>query len=214
MDGNRRWAKGRGLQAFEGHAAGLEKVKELVVWARDAGVQEVILYAFSTENWNRSDQEVRALMNLFEHAFDTWMEDLIMQEVCIRFIGSRERLAPKLLKHMDALEERTKDAKNGTLAIALSYGGRAEIVAAAQVLAASGTFITENSLCGALWSADLGDPDLVIRTGGDQRLSNFLLWQAAYSELFFTGTLWPDFSKEEFESILAEFSTRERRHGK
>lgn len=214
MDGNRRYAKANSIPTLEGHRAGLEKIKEILMWTHDAGVKEIILYAFSTENWNRSEQEVTALMNLFEYAFGAWMEEIIEKDATIRFIGDRSRFTEKLQKQMQILETRTMHAAGGVVAIALSYGGRAEIVAAANQLITEGTEITEDTLRAAMWSKGLADPDLIIRTGGEQRLSNFLLWQSAYSELFFTNTLWPDFTKEEFDSILEAFTARERRHGK
>jgi undecaprenyl diphosphate synthase len=214
MDGNRRWAKARGLQAIEGHKAGLEKIKKVLSWTQDAGVQEVILYVFSTENWNRGEKEVSELLLLFEYAFGVWMEDIIAKGVQIRFIGDRSRFKESLQKQMQVLEERTLDAKGGVMAIALSYGGRAEILAAANQSIHEGAHeLTEKSLRAHMWSTGLADPDLIVRTGGERRLSNFLLWQTAYSELFFTDTLWPDFSKEEFESILETFAARERRYG-
>jgi undecaprenyl diphosphate synthase len=215
MDGNRRWAKEKGIPALEGHRAGLEKIKEVVRWAHAAGIRELIIYAFSTENWNRSEEEVRTLMNLFEFAFGPWMNEIVKEGIQIRFIGDRTRFTQKLQTQMSSLEERTRDASNGVLAIALSYGGRAEIVAATNRLISDGAReVTEASLRDAMWSTGLADPDLIIRTGGEQRLSNFLLWQSAYSELFFSDTLWPDLTKDEFDSMLEEFGARERRHGK
>ncbi len=215
MDGNRRWAKAHGLPSLEGHRRGLEKVKELVNWVQEAGVKELILYAFSTENWNRSPQEVEYLMKLFEMTFGKDLEEVYEKGARVRFIGQRERVPESLRKKMDEVEERTKNGTNSTLVVALSYGGRAEIVEAVNtLLAQKKEKVDEKTFQDAMWSAGLCEPDLIIRTAGDKRLSNFLLWQSAYSELFFSDTLWPDFSKEEFDAILAEFAERERRHGK
>ena len=215
MDGNRRWAKEAGLPQLEGHRRGLEKVRELADWAQEAGVKEVILYAFSTENWNRSKEEVEYLMNLFEESFDTFAKDLEKKEVKIRFIGQRERLPQTLQKKMQEAEEKTKEGTKGIFTVAISYGGRAEIVAATNALLASGVkSVDEEGFRAVMWSADLAYPDIIIRTGGDQRLSNFLAWQSAYSELFFPKTKWPAFTKEEFGSILADYASRERRLGK
>jgi len=215
MDGNRRFAKENGMPQLEGHRRGLEKVRELADWAQEAGVKEIILYAFSTENWNRSKEEVQYLMNLFEESFDTFAKDLEQKGVKIRFIGQRERLPQTLQKKMQEAEEKTKEGTKGIFTVAISYGGRAEIVAATNALLASGVkSIDEEGFRKAMWSADLAYPDLIIRTGGDQRLSNFLAWQSAYSELFFPKTKWPAFTKAEFESILAQYASRERRLGK
>lgn len=215
MDGNRRWAKAKGLPTLEGHRRGLEKVKSATEWAFRAGVAEVTIYAFSTENWNRSKEEVEYLMELFEDALINQFAEVIREGGRIRFIGQRERMSEKLQALMQDAEEKSSGNDKGTLVIALSYGGQAEILSAANTLLADGKEqITEAELRSRMWSAGLLDPDLIIRTGGEKRLSNFLTWQSAYSELFFTDTMWPDFSEEEFTNILTEFSTRERRHGK
>jgi undecaprenyl diphosphate synthase len=215
MDGNRRWAKERGLPTLEGHRQGSERLRDVVRWARDADVREVTIYAFSTENWNRSKEEVEYLMKLFKEAFTNQFDEFMKEGVRIRFIGQRERMSEELQALMQDLEEKSRTNENGSLIIALSYGGQAEILSAANALLAEGKEqITEAELRSRMWSAGLLDPDLIIRTGGEKRLSNFLTWQSAYSELFFTDTMWPDFSEEEFTDILAEFSSRERRHGK
>lgn len=216
MDGNRRYAKARGIPQFEGHRIGLAKVKELVSWAKDAGVREVVLYGFSTENWNRAPEEVSYLMDLFEETFGGMDVDEIMgYGFRIKFIGQRARFSKRLQKSMENAEMRTRAGTEGTLFVALSYGGRAEILDAVQSLIAKGTpVVDENTLRTHMWSRDMKDPDIIIRTGGDKRLSNFLPWQSVYSELFFTDTYWPAFEKAEFDSILAEFGKRERRHGK
>jgi len=214
MDGNRRWAKEQGLPSFEGHRLGLEKVKDLVSWVQEAGIKELTLYAFSTENWNRTPLEIDYLMKLFENTFGTEIDNIVEKGARVRFIGQRERLPQSLQKKMQEAEERTKGGEKGTLIIALSYGGRAEIVAGVNaLLAEKAENVDESAFRKALWGGEFTDPDLIIRTGGDKRLSNFLTWQSVYSELFFTDTKWPDFEKAEFESILAEYASRERRRG-
>lgn len=214
MDGNRRWAKERGLSTEEGHRQGLEKMKDIVAWVHEAGIQEVVVYAFSTENWNRSEEEVAHLMELFEYAFNTWLNEVSEQGIRVRFIGERERPSKPLVRMMEEMERKTEANKKGTLAIAFSYGGRQEIMAAVNhALAEKKTVVTEEELRNRMWSAGLADPDLIIRTSGEQRLSNFLPWQSVYSELFFTDAYWPEFSKEEFEGILAEYASRDRRRG-
>ena len=216
MDGNRRWAKERGLPTFEGHRAGLTNVKTIIRHAIiDRGVDTVILYAFSTENWNRSKEEVEYLMSLFSWAFEHEFAELNKDGIRLRFIGQIERLSENLQRIAREAEEKTAKNTRGTLAVAISYGGRPEILAAAnRLLADKAATVDETSFRKAMWSADLPDPDLIIRTSGEQRLSNFLTWESVYSELFFTKTYWPAFSKDEFDSVLVEFAERERRHGK
>lgn len=215
MDGNRRWAKENGLPSLEGHRKGLDKVTDLLEWAEAANIEEVVLYAFSTENWNRTPAEVEYLMKLFEEAIENKFNGFIERGGRVRFIGQRDRLTLTLQKLMQATEERSAGGTKGTLIVALSYGGRAEILSAVnELLTAGREQVTEAELRDAMWSKGLLDPDLIIRTGGDMRLSNFLTWQSAYSELFFTETKWPDFSKDEFDSIISDFSGRERRLGK
>lgn len=214
LDGNRRWAREQGLPTLEGHRKGMEKVKEILAWAKEAGVKEVIVYAFSTENWNRSPEEVSYLMALFEEFCKKWTEEVATQGGKLRFIGQRERFSESLREKMSEAEEKTKDGVNGTLAIALSYGGRAEILAATNHLIETGaTNVDEVRFKEAMWSAGLADPDIIVRTGGEQRLSNFLTWESVYSELFFTSTKLPAFTREEFDAILAEYAERDRRHG-
>ena len=215
MDGNRRWAKARGLPTFEGHRAGLAKAKEIIKEAFDSGVKNVILYAFSTENWNRTAEEVSYLMSLFEQAIKDEFKELATENVRVRFIGEITRLPGQLQKVAHELEEETKSATRGTLAIALSYGGRPEIVSAVNSLIQAGhETVSEAEISSALWTHDIPDPDLIIRTSGEYRLSNFLTWQGVYSELHFTDTLWPDFSKEELHRIFDWYAARDRRHGK
>ena len=215
LDGNRRWAKARGLPQLFGHREGLLKTyKTIAKHAQKRGIRHLVVYMFSTENWNRSEEEVTYLMNLFRESAKEHLKELLAENIRVRFIGQRERFAPDLQKLMDIIETDSAGKTGMTAWIALSYGGRAEITAAAQVLTKQSLPITEESLRKHMWSADMPDPDIVIRTSGEKRLSGFLMWQSAYSELFFTDTLWPDFTKEEFDAILAEFATRERRRGK
>ena len=213
LDGNRRWAKARGRLTFEGHRAGKEALTNAVRFVRESGVAHLVVYAFSTENWNRKEEEVAFLMNLFHESIQKQMRALGKEGIRVRFVGQRERFSDTLRQAMDEVEKETGENKALTLWVCISYGGRAEIVAAANAAAARGG-ITEDSLTEHLWTAGMPDPDIIIRTSGEKRLSGFLPWQTVYSEFFFTDTLWPDFSKEEFDSILAELPTRERRRGK
>ena len=213
LDGNRRWAKENGVSKLEGHRSGMETLKKTVRFVRDSDIKHLIVYAFSTENWSRDKDEVSYLMDLFREAIKKEMNEMGKENVKVRFVGQRERFSEDLQQSMDEIEKETAENEAITLWVCLSYGGRAEIVAAANA-AAKSDLITEELLAKNLWTAEMPDPDIIIRTGGEKRLSNFLLWQSAYSELFFTDTLWPDFSKEEFDSILAEFAQRERRNGK
>lgn len=215
MDGNRRWARENGLPSLEGHRRGAQKTEELLEWIAGTDIQEVTLYAFSTENWNRTEEEITYLMNLFREAFSALLKKTKEKHIRMRFIGQRDRLPEDLQAFMTRIEQETTEGTAGTLIIALSYGGRAEILSAVNELLTTGREqVTEAELRDAMWSSGLDDPDLIIRTGGDMRLSNFLTWQSAYSELFFTKTPWPDFTKQEFDSIIADFGSRERRKGK
>jgi undecaprenyl diphosphate synthase len=224
MDGNRRWAKARGLPAYEGHRAGFEVIKELSReiprLRRNYGLEYVTVYALSTENWKRSKEELGYLIALFEEGFRLAVSDAVEkgnknpgEGMRLRIIGERERFSPVLQELMNDAEEKTKDFGGGTVVFALSYGGRAEIVAAAEKLRANGEAISEEMFPGAMWSSGIPDPDIIIRTGGEMRLSNFLPWQSVYSELFFTETLWPDFTVAELEKIFEEYYGRERRNG-
>lgn len=222
MDGNRRWAKARGLPPFEGHRQGYETLKKLgdaFPHLRETyGLEYVTLYAFSTENWKRHAEEVEFLVRLFEGALRENLDSISQglpeeKRLRVRVAGQKERFSPQLQKLMNEIEEKTKDCTAGTACFALSYGGRAEILDAAARLATEGKSLTEENFSNALWTAGIPDPDIIIRTSGEKRLSNFLPWQSVYSELFFTDTLWPDFSVEELENIFKEFYARERRHG-
>ena len=214
MDGNRRWAKAKGLSKLEGHRVGLlETLRNAVRFVRARNIKHLVVYMFSTENWNREPAEVSYLMDLFRESVQKEMKELGTEGVRIRFAGQRERFSASLQQAMNDTEEETLQNDAITLWCCLSYGGRAEIVAASRA-AAEGGEITEDSLARHLWTADMPDPDIIIRTGGEKRLSGFLTWQSVYSELFFSDTLWPDFKREEFDAILGEFAQRERRRGK
>lgn len=216
MDGNRRWAKEQGLPTLKGHEQGFEKLKEVTRWTKDRSIRHIIIYGFSTENWNRAPEEVEYLMNIIRRVFGKDSKELNRikeQDGRLRFVGQRERFAPDIQEILTHAEEATAQGAY-TLWIALSYGGRAEILYAAEALQKSGEPVTEESFAKYLWTADMPDPDIIIRTSGEERLSGFLPWQGVYSELFFTKTYWPAFSEAEFDAILAEYALRERRHGK
>lgn len=213
MDGNRRYAKREGLSVAEGHKKGFTALEnllnEFVMLKKEHGIYEYIFYAFSTENWKRSDEEVRNLMDLFRHGLSRIEEALGAEDgPQIRFIGNRARFDDDIQKELARIEEETKDGE-GVVAIALSYGGRDEIVRAAQ----KASELTEEGIQKALDTNGMQDPDLIIRTGGEKRLSNFLLWQAAYSELFFVEKFWPEFTSTDLIACVAEYNTRERRKG-
>ncbi len=221
MDGNGRWATKRGLPRNAGHQKGAEVIIETAKAVKELGVKYLTVYAFSTENWKRSKQEVDGLMNLLRQYLDKNFEELEKNDVRIRFIGERNMLAADIVAKMENLERRTISNQSLVLQIALSYGSRQEIInavkeAAQKVKEGELTVegIDEKNFSQMLYTADVPDPDLLIRTSGEQRLSNYLLWQLAYTELFFTDTLWPDFSKEELKSIIENYKTRERRYGK
>ena len=214
LDGNRRWAKDKGIPQIMGHQAGFERAKEAAKWVRARGVKHLTLFVFSTENWNRSKDEVEYLMGIFQKMVENWFTDYANENARIRFIGTLDMLSPKLRDGIRRVVEATAGNGEFTVWICLSYGSRAEITAAAKALGASGEEFTEENLHKHFWSADMPDPDLIIRTSGEQRLSNFLLWQAAYSELFFIEPHWPDFSEKILDEVLAQYAERERRHGK
>ncbi|MBI1205881.1 MAG: isoprenyl transferase [Azospirillum sp.] len=220
MDGNGRWAKARGLPRTAGHRKGVEAVRRTVKAARELGIGYLTLFSFSSENWARPDGEVSDLMQLLRFYLRSEIADLHKSGVRLRVIGDRSRLAPDIIKLIDNAEAVTGGNTNLTLVVALSYGARQELVLAARRLAeqvAAGQLepreIDESALAACLHTADIPDPDLLIRTSGEQRLSNFLLWQSAYAELVFLDTLWPDFSKRDLEDAIKEFHRRERRYG-
>ena len=220
MDGNGRWAQLRNRPRLFGHHAGARRVREIVAACPELGVKYLTIFAFSTENWKRTQTEVAGLMNLFRKYLEREANDLFNSGVCVRFIGDRVRLDDKLVRLMDELERRTAGNDRVHLTVALNYGGRDEVTRAAKRLAfevEQGRLTHEDvdaeTLAKVLDTHVLPDPDLVIRTSGEARISNFLLWQSAYSEYEFVDTLWPDFSAEEFAKVLAGYGKRERRFG-
>ena len=220
MDGNGRWATNRGLPRLVGHRKGAERVKEIVRCAPDLGIRWLTIYAFSTENWKRSTEEVLGLMSIFARYIEREADRLAAESVRMRFIGDRSRLDPKLQRLMAGIEARTAPFSRLNLTVAINYGGRDELARTMRKIAekvAAGTLrpdeITDALISAHLDTADLPDPDLVIRTSGETRTSNFLPWQAAYAEYEFTEILWPDFSPAELAKALARFGNRERRFG-
>jgi len=220
MDGNRRWAKKRGLPIVMGHRQGAETLVNIAKAAKKMGLKYMTVYAFSTENWQREKSEVDGLMELLRQYLDSSFKELQENKVRIIFIGEREMLAADIQAKMAKIEAESANNKEVTLCVALSYGGRQEIVAAAKKIAEriqEGLLkpedVTLQTVAETLYTAGIPDPDLLIRTSGEERLSNFLLWQTAYTELYFTKTLWPDFSAEELKQIIDEYEKRERRYG-
>jgi undecaprenyl diphosphate synthase len=208
-DGNGRWAKERNLNVAEGHQAGADTVKARLRDAVDLGVRELTVYSFSTENWSRPPEEVAALMGMFSERILAETPELDEEGVRMRFIGRRAGVEPELVAQMRWAEETTAANERITLFVAFNYGGRAEILDAAARYDGGG----ETAFRELLYAPDMHDPDLIIRTSGEQRLSNYLLWQSAYSELYFTDVLWPDFSRADFEDALAQYEARRRRFG-
>lgn len=221
MDGNGRWAKKRGLPRSVGHKKGAETVKEITRAAAELGVKYLTLYAFSTENWQREPQEVATLMSLLREYLKSDLKEIQENGVRITFIGERQMLDADIVAEMQKLEDETRQNQKMTLCIAISYGSRREIVSAAKkiaTLAKRGDISPEDvdikMFSDMLYTKDIPDPDLVIRTSGEQRISNYLLWQIAYAEFFFSPVLWPDFNKAELEKIMMDYNNRERRYGK
>jgi undecaprenyl diphosphate synthase len=216
MDGNGRWARRRRLPVAAGHRAGTRALRRTVEAAIDLGVESLCVYAFSTENWSRSPEEIGALMEIFVETIERELPDLAREGVRTRFIGRRDRATPELRVKMAALEEETAANERLQLWIAFDYGGRAEIVEAAARLVEEGVDprdIDENAIAARLYAPEMADPDLLIRTSGELRISNFLLWQLAYTELVFVDTLWPDFGERQLREALAEYASRRRRFG-
>ena len=217
MDGNGRWAKAHHKPRLAGHKAGADALDRVMHYCKDVGIEYLTVYAFSTENWKRSEEEVSGLMKLLSAFIKSKEKTLVKEGVRFRVIGRRTDLSARLQKEIAALEEKTKGG-GFTLVVALSYGGRDEIVRAAVKFAAELEHLErldnlESAFSGFLDTADIPDPDLIIRTSGELRLSNFLLWQAAYAEFYFTDVLWPDFDRAEFDKAIESFSHRERRLG-
>ena len=221
MDGNGRWAELRGLPRIAGHREGIQSVRELITHSLELGIQALTIYAFSHENWNRPSHEISALMGLLEHYLSTERSKLVEQGVRFRTIGRVESLPPSAARWVRTTEQETAHLDKLHLTVALSYGGRSEIIDAARRLVCDvqeGKLkpedIDESRLQQYLYTHDLPDPDLLIRTSGETRISNFLLWQLAYTELYFTPTLWPDFRRREFLLALLEYQRRDRRFGR
>jgi undecaprenyl diphosphate synthase len=208
-DGNGRWAERRGLPTIEGHRAGADVVKARLRDAAELGIEELTVFSFSTENWSRSAEEVGGLMAMFAERIDSETPELDAEGVRMRFIGRRDRISDELIRRMEWAEEKTAGNDRITLFVAFDYGGRDEILHAAEAYAGGG----EEAFRSGLYAPEMHDPDLLIRTSGEQRVSNYLLWQCAYSELVFADELWPDFTREAFERALGEYGARNRRFG-
>jgi undecaprenyl diphosphate synthase len=213
MDGNARWARKRGLPIAAGHRAGTKALRRTVEAAIDLGLESLAVYAFSTENWNRPPDEVELLMEIFTETIERELPDLVRQGVRTRFIGRRDRAPVALQERMAALERETDDNRRLDLWIAFDYGGRAELVEAANRAVTGGVPVDEDTFASYLNAPEMPDPDLLIRTSGELRVSNFLLWQLAYAELVFIDTLWPDFGEENLRAALDDYANRRRRFG-
>ncbi len=221
MDGNGRWAAARGKERSWGHIHGTESVRTCITAARSSGVRYITFYTFSTENWGRPQGEVDSLMELLCDSIVRETPDLVKEGIRVVVIGGRGGLSDRVRGYIEQIEHETASGQTLTVVLAVNYSSRSEITRAASQMAAkalagelSPVMVTEHTLSGELYTADIPDPDLLIRTGGEQRLSNFLLWQAAYTELYFTPVMWPDFGKKEFADALEEYANRERRFGK
>ena len=220
VDGNGRWAEKRGLPRTAGHKAGAETLKKIIAYVQKKGIEVITLYAFSSENWKRPPAEVQTLMNLFRTYLKNDVNELMKKGIRVSFIGEREKFDADLVEQMNRLERQTADFKGFHVVLALSYGARNDIINAARQLAAKAARgqlkpqeIDESFFSAHLSTADLPAPDFIIRTGGEERLSNFLLWEAAYAELYFTPVFWPDFNEEELDKALESYAKRERRFG-
>ena len=215
MDGNRRWAKSKHLPSAAGHKKGVEALKKTLKACHEFGVKYLTVYAFSTENWNRNPEEVSFLMDLLAHTIENELDELHENQVVIKFIGDTTKLSDKLQKILNNAETVTKNNTGVNLQIAFNYGSRAEIVKAVKEIAESGEKeITEELVSKHLYTSNIPDPDLLIRTGGEMRISNYLLWQIAYSEIIVTETFWPEFDKDALADCIKEFNNRNRRWGK
>lgn len=215
MDGNRRWAKAHGKTSLEGHAEGYQALQKIIDAVHSAHIPHMVCYAFSTENWKRTEDEVGYLMNLMHHAVIEIGKKLKTdpRKINLRIIGERERLPENLRKEIEKTEQSNYSDPELTVWVAVSYGGRAEIVQAVNRAIANKEEVTEKTFEKYLLTQGMPDPDLIIRTSGEERLSNFLLWQSAYSELFFTKSMWPEFGESEFRGILEDYGKRQRRKG-
>ncbi len=216
MDGNARWARRRGLPVIAGHRAGTKAAHRAIQACLDLGIESLCIFAFSTENWSRSQEEVEAIMELFGETIERELPNLMRQGVRVRFVGRRDRAPERVRATMEAVEARTSGNDRLSLWVAFDYGGRAEIVEAARRLVEEGVDprdIDENAIAARLYAPEMPEPDLLIRTSGELRVSNFLLWQLAYTELVFVETLWPDFEEEDLRRALEEYASRRRRFG-
>jgi len=216
VDGNRRWAKKHGLPTYEGHLAGYNALKDVAFANLDLGVKFMSIYIFSTENWKRSQEEVRGLMSLVLRLFTTDAKIFDDNNIRLKVLGMREGLDTKITKAIDKLEEKTKDNTNGTLAICLNYGGQTEIVDAVKKIIQAGTDaedVTADLIAENLYAAELPPVDVIVRTSGEKRTSNFMLWRSAYSEFIFLDKLWPEMTKDDVVGIMKEYSKRNRRYG-
>lgn len=216
MDGNRRWAKDQGLPSFEGHRLGYERMKLVGDWCLERKIEILTVYAFSTENWKRAEDEVTFLMDLLERALKDEAEYYIKRGIRVRVLGRREGLRPSILRAIDDIEARTASHTKMTMAICLNYGGRSEIVDAVRDIVREGMMpdaIDEGTIAKRLYWPNMPDPDLLIRTSGEQRLSGFLLWECAYSEFFWCDHHWPAFDQKDLDAALEEYSARQRRYG-
>ncbi len=217
LDGNRRWAKAKGLPTLEGHRRGYDNLKTIGLACLERRISHVSAFVFSTENWNRSAEEVSYLMDLLYKAIAEEIGYFIENDVRLKVLGSRSRLSPKLREAIEAAEARTADNGRGQMNLCLNYGGRAEIVDAVKKLAAEGVHpdqVNEELLASRMWSAGIPDPDLIVRTSGEHRLSGFLTWSGVYSELLFVEKHWPDFTEKDLDAAIEEYGRRQRRFGK
>ncbi len=213
MDGNGRWATRRGLPREAGHKQGAVALRKLLAYCEKIGLKSLTVYAFSTENWKRPQREIHAIFRLLDQYVSECEKDIEKYDIYYHFIGDFDRLEPSLKKRIEAIHQKTKNNRF-IFNIAFNYGGRAELARVYNALAERGiSHITEEDISSELYTAVSGDPDLIIRTGGDLRISNFLLWQAAYAELYFTDTLWPDFGPEALDAAIKDFYARKRRYG-
>ncbi len=213
MDGNGRWARARNRPHSFGHRAGVRAMKRVMYACEDLGIKVLSVYAFSTENWARPRTEVRALMRLFHEAIQREIDELDERGIRLLVSGRRDELSERMRDRIEAAEARTAANASGVLNVCLNYGGRAEVVDAVKQLVADGVAADEAAIAARLYHPDLPDPDLIIRTAGEKRMSNFLLWQSAYSELYLTEVLWPDFDRAELERAVADYAGRVRRFG-
>lgn len=216
LDGNRRWARERGLPTFEGHRVGYERIKDVSRWCLERNIKILTVYAFSTENWNRSKEEVKYLMTLMNKAFSEELDELNKLGFKINIIGSRDRISRTIKKNIEKIENETKNNKKAILNICFNYGGRLEIVEAVKKIVEEGIEvdkINEELISKYIWFKGQPEPDLIVRTSGEKRLSGFLTWTSVYSELYFPRCYWPDFDEKELDKAIKEFNKRNRRFG-